>query len=308
MRHRGWHRTSDADLVDLVRTGDERAFEAIVNRFRPSLLRYCRRLVTDSLAEDAVQETFVHAYHGIRRAECELRLRPWLYRIAFNVSVDVLRAERWRSEVPMLGPLEEEPPLHVLERREYVGTVLSALLALPPRQRDALVLQAFDGRRNDEIAVHLGTSEKAVRQLLNRARITLREQVRWASGGAAQTAGPRARRLDRRSGERRRTPAGRRRGERRGAARGGQRACDRAESERRTQERRGSERRAEERRGSERRAAERRGSERRTRERRGSPGPSRGPRPAAAPGSPRLSAAGVSGRTGHFPGAAVDHV
>jgi DNA-directed RNA polymerase specialized sigma24 family protein len=77
--------------VDLVRAGYEPAFEAIVHRYRGRLLRYCGRLLADGRAADAAQQAFVNAYDAMRTSTARLELRPWLYRIAHNTSLNALR-------------------------------------------------------------------------------------------------------------------------------------------------------------------------------------------------------------------------
>src|SRR4051794_3309079 len=82
---------SDGRLVDLVRAGHDSAFEAIVSRYRAPLLRYVERFLPRERAEDAVQQSFVNAYEAMCRGSAELQLRPWLYRIAHNTALNVLR-------------------------------------------------------------------------------------------------------------------------------------------------------------------------------------------------------------------------
>src|SRR4051812_28669642 len=168
---------SDERLVDLVRDGNDRAFEAIVHRYRRPLLRYCSRFLSAARAEDAVQQTFVNAFGAIRSGDADINLRPWLYRIAHNASLNVLRqAGADHDEISEQIDGVETPP-QALERGERFRSVVAAVRKLPDRQRDALVLQALEGRSYDEIAVELGVTGGAVRQLLNRARTTLREGV-----------------------------------------------------------------------------------------------------------------------------------
>jgi RNA polymerase sigma factor (sigma-70 family) len=196
------HTQTDERLVDLTRAGNDRAFEAVVVRYRRPLLRYCRRLLPPERAEDAVQQTFLNAYRAIGAGEAELNLRPWLYRIAHNASMSLLRQNGWSHE-----ELDErfdgvmQPP-QAFEERERVREVMRAVRELPPRQRDAMVLRELEGRSYEEIALALGVSGGAVRQLLNRARTTLRsaatavtpfELVAWlaARGPGAVPAGER---------------------------------------------------------------------------------------------------------------------
>src|SRR3954452_15945184 len=166
---------SDDRLVDLARAGSEPAFEAIVARYRAPLMRYCRRILPEARAEDAVQQAFVGAFAALRRDDAHIDLRPWLYRIAHNTALNVLRDSGLKH-----SELDEtidgvERPDQAMERRQRLRDVIAAVKALPERQRDAMVLRELEGRSYDEIALELGVTGGAVRQLLNRARTTLRE-------------------------------------------------------------------------------------------------------------------------------------
>ncbi len=174
-RFPGAPRHSDARLVELARRGDERAFELIVRRHRASLVSYCRRLgLGDTRAEDAVQQAFLSAWLALCRGDEVRDLGPWLGRIAHNRAINALRSG---AGVQELHP-EAEPAAVVragLDERLALRHTLAAVAALPPRQRDALILSAVEGRSYEEVASALGVSPGAVRGLLHRARETLRE-------------------------------------------------------------------------------------------------------------------------------------
>jgi RNA polymerase sigma factor (sigma-70 family) len=165
---------TDERLVALVRAGHDAAFEAIVARYRRPILRYATRILGDARAEDAVQQTFVNAYHAMLRDDADLRLRPWLYRIAHNTALNALRD--WGPGHEQLPESLDgvERPDQTLERRLGLREVLGNVRALPERQRDAILLRELEGRSYDEIAAELGVTGGAVRQLLNRARNALR--------------------------------------------------------------------------------------------------------------------------------------
>ena len=165
---------TDERLVDLARAGYEPAFEAIVTRYRRPLLRYCSRFLSEERAEDAVQQTFVSAYAAMKKDESELRLRPWLYRIAHNTALNALRDRGLRHEELAEEIDGVERPDQALERREGLRTVLGAVQELPERQRDAIVLRELEGRSYEQIADELGVTGGAVRQLLSRARSQVR--------------------------------------------------------------------------------------------------------------------------------------
>lgn len=165
---------SDERLVDLVRAGNEAAFEAIVARHRRPLQRYCARFLSESRAEDAVQQSFLSAYNSLRSSSGDMNLRPWLYRISHNTSLNMLR-ERGTSYEQLSEEIDGvERPDQAAERSERLREVVSAVSSLPARQRDAILLREMEGRSYEEIAVELGVSGGAVRQLLSRARSTLR--------------------------------------------------------------------------------------------------------------------------------------
>ena len=161
---------SDSRLVDLTRAGNDRAFEAIVTRYKGDLLRYCSRILPDGRGEDAVQQVFVNAYRALHRDTTPLSLRSWLFGIAHNVSLNVLRQRAGDHEPLDLHPGAEEPAHVTLERRERVREVLAAVAALPPGQRDAILLRELEGRGHDDIARELGVTGGAARQLISRAR------------------------------------------------------------------------------------------------------------------------------------------
>lgn len=195
----------DERLVALARDGHERAFEALVRRYRRPLLRYCQRLrLSDARAEDVVQQALTKAWLALARGAEVREPRAWLYRIVHNTAVNTIRASR---EVPTEpgGVLSDGPPADEseLDRSLAVRDALGHVAALPAMQRDAVFLTAFDGQSHDEVASSLGVSQGAVRGLLYRARTTLRSAtaavmpaplIEWASRGA-ETAAPSAERI-----------------------------------------------------------------------------------------------------------------
>jgi RNA polymerase sigma factor (sigma-70 family) len=187
---------SDRRLVALAADGHDRAFEAIVERYRRPLQRYLRRLLSEALAEDVLQASFVRAWQALRAGTDVRDLRPWLYRIAHNQALNTLRAAgealpAVTAELPAIS-LEAE-----VERREELRAALHGIEALPDRQRAALVAIAVADRPHADVARELGMSDGALRQLLLRARTTLRAAataltpyplMSWLAGGQEVTA------------------------------------------------------------------------------------------------------------------------
>jgi RNA polymerase sigma factor (sigma-70 family) len=165
---------SDDRLVKLVRAGHERAFETIVDRYRKPLERYCRRILPESRCEDAVQQAFINAHAALGASDDAVQLKPWLYAITRNAALNMLRQNGWNYEQIPLDFDGVRRPDQVVEQRIELQQTVAAMNALPERQRDALVMREFEGRSYTEIAVALGAGDGAVRQLLNRARVTLR--------------------------------------------------------------------------------------------------------------------------------------
>src|SRR5579859_3954671 len=142
-------------------------------------------------AEDAVQETFLNAWRGRSGFEGGPQFRAWLYRIATNVCLDVLRRNSRRAtvtrshpEVPWLqpypdvlldqaAPADEQPEAVAIARETISLAFLAALQVLPPRQRAALIARDVLGWPASETASALGTSVAAANSALQRARTTM---------------------------------------------------------------------------------------------------------------------------------------
>jgi RNA polymerase sigma factor (sigma-70 family) len=168
---------SDERLTELARGGSDAAFEAIVVRYRRPLLRHCARVVGDTDAEEAVQDALLRAHGALSRGDAVRDVKSWLHVVAHNAALNILRARRSRPESAhsAVDPADCED-LSALQR-EALRDVLAAVSALPARQRDAIVMRELEGRSYDEIAGRLGTSNGAVRQLLNRARNAVRDRL-----------------------------------------------------------------------------------------------------------------------------------
>jgi RNA polymerase sigma factor (sigma-70 family) len=168
---------TDERLLALAANGHDRAFEVIVERYRKPLLRYLRRLLSEPLAEDVVQATFLNAWRALQAGTGVRELRPWLYRIGHNQAINALkRAGAVLEPLPEGGPvaLVGLGPEEEVERRDEMRTALEGVAALPDRQRTALLAVAVEGRAHADVAAELGLTDGAVRQLVHRARSSLR--------------------------------------------------------------------------------------------------------------------------------------
>jgi RNA polymerase sigma factor (sigma-70 family) len=178
---RRWgHRASDEALARRAGTGDEGAFAALYERYHQPLYGYCRSIVRhDSDAQDVLQSTFVRALAALRRQARNAPVRPWLFRIAHNEAISLLRRRtRDRSLVPvhdagLTVPGSDEAAAQRARWAELTGD----LAALPERARGALLLRELAGLSHEEIGTALETSPGAARQAIFEARQALAEMT-----------------------------------------------------------------------------------------------------------------------------------
>jgi len=164
---------SDERLVELVRAGSESAFEAIFDRHHRGVLAFCRHMLgSPEEAEDAVQHAFMAAYRDMVGSSKPIQLRAWLYTIARNRCLSMLRARRERA----MGELEEPATDNLaadVQRRQDLRDLLCDLARLPEDQRAALVLAELGDVSHEEIATVLGCRRERVKALVFQARSSL---------------------------------------------------------------------------------------------------------------------------------------
>jgi RNA polymerase sigma factor (sigma-70 family) len=167
---------SDARLAKLAAAGDERAFTAIFERYHQEIYRYCRAILGDSHeAQDALQSTMASALRALPGERREIELRPWLYRIAHNESITLVRRRR-RTVESAEGDLPAQPAADAaFESTLRLRALVEDLATLPERQRSALVMRELSGLSHEEIAAAMGVSGGAVRQAVYEARVALQE-------------------------------------------------------------------------------------------------------------------------------------
>jgi RNA polymerase sigma-70 factor, ECF subfamily len=171
----------ETTLLARVTAGEAPAFRALVDRHLPTVLAIARRMLRDDgEAEDVAQETLLRLWRNAGSLQLgEGGVRPWLRRVASNLSIDRVRARRNVS----LGeevPEESEPASQVtqLAERDLSTRVDAALKALPERQRLALTLFHYEGMSQVEVGEAMNISDEAVESLLARARRTLKASLK----------------------------------------------------------------------------------------------------------------------------------
>jgi RNA polymerase sigma-70 factor (TIGR02960 family) len=187
-----------ADVADIASavSGDQDAFARLAERHRRELHVHCYRMLASfDEAEDAVQETLLNAWRAREGFDGSLLFRAWLYRIATNVCLDMLRRNARRlakmrsfAEVPWLqpypdrlldeaAPIDQQPDAVAVERETIELAFLAAMQLLPPRQRAAFIVRDVLGWPADQTAGLLGTSVAAANSALQRARATMQQNL-----------------------------------------------------------------------------------------------------------------------------------
>jgi RNA polymerase sigma-70 factor, ECF subfamily len=199
-------RADERELIEALRRGDGEAFAKLVDELSPSLLRLARAHVPSrAVAEEVVQDTWLGVINGIDRFEGRSSLRTWIYRILLNnarsrgvrekrtlpfssfrrraeegtdePAVDADRFQGARDRYPggwARPPEEWESPEERLATEEARDVMLRAIAALPPRQREVIVMRDIQGLSSEEVRNALEVSETNQRVLLHRARSKVR--------------------------------------------------------------------------------------------------------------------------------------
>ncbi|HEV7882413.1 MAG TPA: RNA polymerase sigma factor [Solirubrobacteraceae bacterium] len=171
-------RLGDEALARRAATGNDAAFTVLYARYHGPLLGYCRSiLLNDEDAHDATQNALENALRALPRRESGRPLRPWLYRIAHNEAINIVRRRRPHAELTELDEPTVPGPEVDSEHRVRLAQLVDDLRGLPERQRGALVMRELSGLSYDDIAIALGVSNEAARRAVFDARSALHEAV-----------------------------------------------------------------------------------------------------------------------------------
>lgn len=184
---------TDADVMLRVKTGDEPAFEYLVQKYRRAMVSFMYRMTHNSAAaEDLAQEVFLRVYRSRTGYEASAKFTTWLYRIATNLAVNHARDtkhERAAQNVYLDVPdpetgttpevADDEPTVEQrLLRDERMAAIRKHVMALPERQRMAVLMHKYQGLDYRQIGDVLKLSESATKSLLFRAYQTLRDKLK----------------------------------------------------------------------------------------------------------------------------------
>jgi RNA polymerase sigma-70 factor (ECF subfamily) len=184
---------TDADIMLRVKTGDDAAFQYLVQKYRRPMMSFMFRMAHNAAAaEDLAQEVFLRVYRSRESYQASAKFTTWLYRIATNLAVN--HARDTRHERPENTVNLDEPDANTgqtpdladdslsveeeIVRRERLAAIRQKVQALPERQRLAVAMHKYQQMDYKQIAEVLKLSESATKSLLFRAYETLREQLK----------------------------------------------------------------------------------------------------------------------------------
>src|SRR6476620_5309811 len=153
---------SEGALRSRAARGDSAAFAAVYERHHQALYRYCRSILRhDHDAQDALQSTMARAFAALQDERRDIDMRPWLFRIAHNEAITIVRRRKASAEltdIPDAGDLDDR-----IADREELRNLRLDLADLPERQRAALVLRELNGLSHEEIGRILDLSPAGVK-------------------------------------------------------------------------------------------------------------------------------------------------
>ena len=184
---------TDAEVMLELRSGNMAAFDVLLAKYRKPIIHFMFRMVhNQAVAEELAQEVFLRVYRSRETYRAEARFSTWLYRIATNLGVNHARDTRYErsaSTVYLDEPdaetgttpdvADETPGAEAgLLRRERMNAIRQHVMALPERQRTAVLMHKYEGLDYKQIGEVLKLSESATKSLLFRAYQTLRERLK----------------------------------------------------------------------------------------------------------------------------------
>jgi RNA polymerase sigma-70 factor (ECF subfamily) len=188
-----WRAMSDAEIMLRVREGDDTGFDLLIEKYRKPIIHFMFRMVhNQAVAEELAQEVFLRVYRSRQSYRAEAKFTTWLYRIATNLGVNHARDtkhERAAQNVYLDQPdpetgttpdvADSRPTIEFeIVRDERMRAIRQHVLALPERQRTAVLMHKYQGLDYKQIGEVLKLSESATKSLLFRAYQTLREKLK----------------------------------------------------------------------------------------------------------------------------------
>jgi RNA polymerase sigma-70 factor, ECF subfamily len=184
---------SDAEIMLELKAGNMDAFDILLAKYRKPIISFMYRMVhNQAIAEELAQEVFLRVYRSRETYRAEARFSTWLYRIATNLGVNHARDTRYERTAQTVQLDEPDPETGTtpdladavptveaqMLRRERMNAIRQHVMALPERQRTAVLMHKYEGLDYKSIGEVLKLSESATKSLLFRAYQTLREKLK----------------------------------------------------------------------------------------------------------------------------------
>lgn len=183
----------EQDLIRQCREGNEDAFAELISLYKPRILSLCHKIVKDhEIAEDLTQEAFLRSYRKLDTFRGDSRFYTWLYRIAFNLTINYLKKKRRLQERELKEHILTKEqgrkavkrmtrfiPLEVLDQNEMKELLQEALIFLSPTHRDVFILYVLRGIPQKTIAKVMEINYGTVRSRLHYARKEIIEFLKY---------------------------------------------------------------------------------------------------------------------------------
>lgn len=185
--------TLDHDIKLMLRfkEGDKSAFESLLDKYHPPIINFIYRFLEDKTeSEDLAQEVFLRIYRSAQNYTPQAKFSTWIYRIAKNLALNELRRKKVRrtssleemvssEESGLQREFSDKKPsaLEELEKQDLIFAVRKSIDSLPPNQKTAVILSRYEELSYEETAKVIGCSVSAVKSLLSRAKMTLKEKI-----------------------------------------------------------------------------------------------------------------------------------
>ncbi len=188
-----WTQLSDAEIMLRVREGDDSGFSLLIEKYRKQMVHFMFRMTRNqAVAEELAQEVFLRVYRSRQTYRAEAKFSTWLYRIATNLGVNHARDTKHERTAPTVYLDQPDPETGTspdvpdstpsveqdLVREERMRAIRQHVMALPERQRTAVLMHKYQDMDYKEIGAVLKLSESATKSLLFRAYQTLRENLK----------------------------------------------------------------------------------------------------------------------------------
>ncbi|HET7322406.1 MAG TPA: sigma-70 family RNA polymerase sigma factor [Longimicrobiaceae bacterium] len=185
---------TDHDLIALARTGSEKAYRELLDRYQRPVFSLVYRMVRDrELAEDLAQETFIKVFNHLEHYNPKYKFSSWIFKIASNLAIDTLRKKEPQTlsidgsrhartadeeeATRITVESRDENPEEYLEAKELGEEIEGAIGKLRAEYRTAILLRHVEGRPYEEIAEIMGIPLGTVKTYIHRARAELRETL-----------------------------------------------------------------------------------------------------------------------------------